>query len=78
MNKYSYLITWRENGEFKEEIFFLKKIAVARYIELCFIPSWDERSGSISDLKIFRDFYYKRDGRLVRENYTQAMNRFLA
>ena len=78
MNKYNYLITWRENGEFKEEIFFLKKTAVAKYIDLCFIPSWDERAGSVSDLQIFRDFYYKRDGRLVRENYTRQMNKFLA
>lgn len=76
MNKYTYLITFNEYGAFNYETYFLKKSAVKRYIDLSFIPHWDPKHGSITDLHIYRD-YYKRNGDTVREDYTQKLNKFL-
>jgi hypothetical protein len=76
MNKYTYLLTFYKYGTFNQETYFLKKSAVKRYIDLAFIPHWDPKHGSISDLRIYRD-YYKRNGDCVREDYTQKLNKFL-
>ena len=76
MNKYSYLLVYNECGTIKDETYFIKKLAVRRYIELVEVHPWDQNFGSISDLRIYRD-YYKRNGDLVREDYTQKLNKFL-
>lgn len=76
MNKYVYVLTFNKHGSPNYETYFLKKSAVKRYIELVFIPSWEPEHGSISELKIYRD-YYKRNGDLIREDYTQKLNKFL-
>lgn len=76
MNKYCYLLVYNERGTLKDETFFGKKSAVKRYIELIDIHPWDQEYGSISDLRIYRD-YYKRNGDIVREDYTQKLNKFL-
>jgi hypothetical protein len=76
MNKYSYLLVYNECGTIKDETIFTKKLAVRRYIELVDVHPWDQNFGSISDLRIYRD-YYKRNGDLVREDYTQKLNKFL-
>lgn len=76
MNKYSYLLVYNECGTIKDETIFTKKLAVRRYIELVDVHPWDQNFGSISDLRIYRD-YYKRNGDFVREDYTQKLNKFL-
>ena len=76
MNKYSYLLVYNECGTIKDETYFTKKLAVKRYIDLVDVHPWDKNFGSISDLRIYRD-YYKRNGDLVREDYTQKLNKFL-
>ena len=76
MNKYSYLLVYIERGTLKDETYFGKKYAVKRYIELIDIHPWDQEYGSISDLRIYRD-YFKRKGDFVREDYTQKLNKFL-
>ena len=76
MGKYCYLLVYNERGTLKDETYFAKKSAVKRYIELVDVHPWDQNFGSISDLRIYRD-YYKRNSDLVREDYTQKLNKFL-
>ena len=76
MNKYSYLLVYNECGTIKDETYFTKKLAVKRYIDLVDVHPWDQNFGSISDLRIYRD-YYKRNGDFVREDYTEKLNKFL-
>ena len=76
MNKYCYLLVYKESGISKDETYFTKKSAVKRYIELIDIHPWEQEYGSISDLCIYRD-YFKRNGDLVREDFTQKLIKFL-
>ena len=66
----NYSITWKENGEKREELYFTKFETVAAYIDIL-----REANQNISELRIWEIY---RSTTKPAEDITGRVNRFLA